>query len=1067
MKQLFTFALAIMTFATVAQNARFPLSEPALSPDGREIAFVNSGDIWTVPSNGGDARILIAHPDYDSRPVYSPDGRFIAFMSTRSGNGDVYVFSLENGSLRRLTFDDVMDEPTSWSPDSKWIYFHSTGREIAGMNDVFKVALAGGTPIAVLQEPYTNEYFASPSPDGTALIFNARGIASRQWWRHGHSHLDESEIWMKKNDQLTKVTDRGAKHLWPMWVDAQTIWFISDKSGHENLWSQSLTTGALTQRTSFTDGRTLWASIGADRKSIVFEHDMSIWKMDVTSGKSGPVAITLRGAPASPEPTLVRVRDGFSNLALSPDSKKLVIIARGDVFAASAKDGGSASRVTFTPAPESAVVWSADSKSVIYCSSESGFRQLVQYTFASQQFRVLTKAPANHDQPTVSPNGKFIAYVRDGKELRTIELATGQDKLITKAFFGARIGSSSIEWSPDNQYIAYSAYGKKSFCNIFIVAAQGGAPRQVTNFANSFGRDLQWSKDGKFLLFLTSQRTEVSQIARIDLQPRTPQFIEERFQNLFSEPAMDKPIEKPVSKPPVKKDTTETKPVGESTKGKVSIAWDGIQQRVSFLPVGLDVNEIVLSNDGKTLAMVADVAGQDNIYTWSLDELAKEPPVAKQLTTSSGAKNSIQFSPDDKEVLFIERGQAQRAVLDNKQVKGIDLTAEVEVNFSIQKSAVFKQAWELQRDNFYDTAFHGTDWNAQAAKYEPWVLGARHPEEMRRVIGMMIGELNASHSGIGAPGSSLQEPTSRLGLKFDWKVYETTGSLRVVHVIPNGPADVAGLIKVGDYVVAIEDSVISARTNLDKLLLNKNGKRTSIKVSVSGSLKDAKNVYLKPIGVGAEKGLLYRDWVNQQRAYVNKISNGRIGYVHMFDMSSESLEQYHRDLDAENHAKEGVIVDIRNNNGGFVNAYALDVLSRKPYLSLTVRGLPTAPARTQLGQRSLELPTVLVINQHSLSDAEDFTEGYKTMQLGKVIGEPTSGWIIYTSNVTLVDGSSLRLPFIKVTDHEGKNMELAPRQPDIFVSRNLGETAAGKDSQLDAAVSELLKRFSQVTNKID
>jgi len=229
-----------------------------------------------------------------------------------------------------------------------------------------------------------------------------------------------------------------------------------------------------------------------------------------------------------------------------------------------------------------------------------------------------------------------------------------------------------------------------------------------------------------------------------------------------------------------------------------------------------------------------------------------------------------------------------------------------------------------------------------------------------------------------------------------------------------------------------------------------------VRVSPTNSLKDSKAVDLRPTNMATEKSLLYREWVAQQRAYVHKASNGRLGYVHMFDMSTESLNQLYLDLDAENHSRDGVVVDVRNNNGGFVNAYALDVFSRKPYMTMTTRGLPSAPARSQLGQRSLESPTILVINQHSLSDAEDFTEGYKTLQLGKVVGEPTGGWIIYTSGTQLIDGSNLRLPFIRITDHEGKNMELAPRLPDINVSRPLGESSKKIDTQLDRAVKELL-----------
>ncbi len=231
-------------------------------------------------------------------------------------------------------------------------------------------------------------------------------------------------------------------------------------------------------------------------------------------------------------------------------------------------------------------------------------------------------------------------------------------------------------------------------------------------------------------------------------------------------------------------------------------------------------------------------------------------------------------------------------------------------------------------------------------------------------------------------------------------------------------------------------------------------------VSPSADGAGKHTVAVETISRAADAALLYDDWVERNRAYVSKISNGRLGYVHMLDMSQESLERLFLDLDAQNQDREGVVVDVRNNNGGFVNVYAIDVFARPSYLTMTVRGMPSSPARTLLGQRVLEHPTILVTNEASLSDAEDFTEGYRTLHLGKVIGEPTAGWIIYTSNVSLIDGSSLRIPFIRVQGHDGTDMELHPRPVDIEVARPFGETYAGKDSQLDAAVKELLSELA-------
>ncbi|HMX27181.1 MAG TPA: S41 family peptidase, partial [Blastocatellia bacterium] len=238
----------------------------------------------------------------------------------------------------------------------------------------------------------------------------------------------------------------------------------------------------------------------------------------------------------------------------------------------------------------------------------------------------------------------------------------------------------------------------------------------------------------------------------------------------------------------------------------------------------------------------------------------------------------------------------------------------------------------------------------------------------------------------------------------------------------------------------------------------KTNRRVALTVSSAADGSNPREVVVRPTTTATEKGLLYRQWVEDCRAYVAKASNGRLGYVHMPDMSAQSLAQLYTDLDDENHAREGVVVDVRNNNGGFVNAYAIDVLARRGYLTMTQRGMPSAPARSYLGQRSLESPTILVTNQHSLSDAEDFTEGYRSLKLGKVVGEPTSGWIIYTWNLQLPDGTGFRMPRVRVQDNSGQTMELNPRPVDVPVTRPIGESYAGRDSQLDAAVHELLKQ---------
>jgi tricorn protease len=484
--------------------------------------------------------------------------------------------------------------------------------------------------------------------------------------------------------------------------------------------------------------------------------------------------------------------------------------------------------------------------------------------------------------------------------------------------------------------------------------------------------------------------------------------------------------------------------------------FDGIRDRLSLLPIGLDVNQAVMSPDGKTACVVASSAGQSNLYAYSLDDLSTDRPVARQLTTTTGQKANPQFTADSKEVYYLDGGRINIATVDRREARPLAVTAEMTVDFSAERSAIFTQAWTLMRDNFYDAAMHGVDWERSRQVYGAHVAGASNPDEMRRVLLLMIGDLNSSHLGASAPAPPAV--VGHLGVRFDRAAYEATGRLVVREIIPLGPAALAAGLATGDVIVAV-DGHPTAGANLDVLLANTIDHRVVLSVTTGSA--PPRDVIVRPTSQAAEKALIYRAWVEANREYVLKISGGRLGYVHMINMSAAALDQLYLDLDADNHARDGVIVDIRNNSGGFVNAYALDVFARRPYLRMSSRGVPEAPARSVLGQRALELPTALVTNQHSLSDAEDFTEGYRALKLGPIVGEPTAGWIVYTWDVQLVDGSTFRLPHMRVKAADNTEMEGHPRPVDVDVSRPMGETLAGTDAQLDAAVRALLKALGK------
>lgn len=1054
--------------------ARPSFSEPSFSPDKREIVFSSGGDIWTVPASGGDARLLISNPATERRPFFSPDGSRIAFTSTRSGNGDIYVLTLRSGDLERITFDDGLDLLDGWSRDGKYLYFSSTSRDIAGNNDVFRVSSSGGTPNAVAGDRYANEYWSSESPDGKTLAITARGRVSADWWRKGHSHIDESEIWLVRGaapgegtPSYSPITTGGAKSEWPMWSgDGSTLSYVSDRSGAQNLWSRPASGGPEKQLTSFSSGRVLWPAASLDGSSIVFERDFGIWVYDRAASSAHQVSISLRGVPAGPSIDHLTLTNGIRELALSPDAKKVAFVVHGDVFAASSKDGGDAVRVTSTAGTEGQIKWAPDSRRLAYSSDRNGSSELFLYDFGTRTETKLTSGPGDVT-PYWSPDGKSIAFVHSAKDLDIIDVSTKSIRKVASGFLDRPpfLTDRGITWSPDGKWIAFlNSEGPKLFTNVMVVSANGGEPRTVSYLPTVFSNTVSWSSDGTFLLIDAAQRTEAGQLVRVDLIPRTPRFREDQFRDLFpAAPRQVSPALRPIdttqlkkSEPALKTDSAQQKSDTSKSTPKPAIVFEDIRKRSSLIPVGVDVNSQSLSPDGKYVLLNASAAGQQNLYVYPIDDLLRDDRIAKQLTSTTGFKSNAQWSPDGKEVWYIENGRISSVNVDSRTPRSLSVSAEMDVDFQNEKMAAFDQGWRYLRDNFFDANMNGVDWNAVRATYAAQAEGARTPDELRRTMQMMVGELNASHSGVNGPSS--QSPyTGRIGLRFDRAEYEKNGSLKIAEITPLGAASLSPRIKVGDYLTAVNGTTVGAHTNIDELLAYRTGKQTTLTLRGAGGSYEAS---ILPVDQGTEKRLLYRAWVESRRAYVAKISGGRLGYVHMLDMGAGSLAQLYADLDAENSSREGVVIDVRNNNGGFVNAYALDVLTRQPYLKMQPRGLPATSARTQLGQRSLELPTVLVTNQQSLSDAEDFTEGYRAMKIGKVVGEPTAGWIIYTSDVGLVDGSTIRLPFIRIFDANGKDMELHPRPVDVEVIRPVGEEYSGKDSQLDAAVKVLLSQIA-------
>ncbi len=1078
------------------------LSQPAISPDGKEIAFVSGSDLWTVPAGGGEAHLLVSDPAEESRPLYSPDGTKLAFMSTRTGGGDIYVLTLGTGQLQRMTYSDSPSNLDAWSRDGQWLYFTSTATDVGGNNDIMRVRATGGTPMEVSHERYLNEFESAPSPDGKEIALVAKGISSSQWWRNGHAHIDETEIWLKPVEGeggYRKLIAADAKHAWPMWsADGKQLLLMGDKAGdggpgHENLYEADAATGAMKELTHFSKGRVLWPTISYDGRTVVFERDFGIWRADVATGKAEEVKIALRGLPSGPGVTHEAVM-AWSGLALSPDGKKIAVAGQGEIFAAAAKDGGEAQRLTHTEAAEFDPMWTPDSMKVIYRSERDGGSSLYEYDFATNTEKSLTKGRALDASAVPSPDGKLLTYIRDRKELHVLTLATGQDKVVATGEINEYQGDS-VAWSPDSKWVAYVPTGIDAFTNIWVVPADGSAAtREITFLANGENAShLAWSPDGKYILFDTSQRAETPQLARVDLIPHVPLFREDQFRDLFRKQntpggpdTPGSPSEKEPGSPNTggQEQTPQAPAAAESGEKKagsgkgakpvepVKIVFEGIRERLTLLPLGnLGVRYPVISPDGKTLAFLADAAGQQNIYTYSLDELAREPASPRELTSDTGMKSDIAWTPDSKEIYYLQtaggRGGAaggpggasvKVVAVATRTPAPVALTASVDVDFDQEKVVVFDEAWSTLDHRFFRADFNGADWTALKTEWTPYIEGARTGGELRRDINLLIGELDSSHSGISKP-SVPSVRTGRLGVRFERAAYENGGALVIREIVPLGPVALEGSVKVGDRILAVNGTAVGAGVNLDQWLEDAAGRRVVLSVAPGGDAAKKRDVVVRPVTLQVESGLLYRGWVESRRAYVDKISGGKLGYVHLAAMGDADLAQLYVDLDVLNQAKQGVIVDVRNNNGGYVNGRVIDVFARKNYLIGTPRDGSAAPMRQALGQRALGLPTVLVTNESTLSDGEDFTEGYRTLGIGKTVGTPTAGWIIFTGAQRLIDGSSVRVPGDRIKDTRGQDMEMHPRPVDVEVERGLGETETGEDVQLEKAVQTLLREL--------
>ncbi len=1069
------------------------LRTPSIAPDGASIAFVYASDIWLVPSGGGRADRLTTHPSTNLRPSFAPDGASIVFTSSRTGAGDLYRLPLNGDEIQRLTFRESLSIAEGWSHDGQRLFF-SSGREQQG-TAIYRTDLRGGMPEPWLEQGYEDLGNYALAPDGALALVN---VVREPWWRRSPASSAVTELWVggaghRAADFRRIGADLGGCR-WARWAaDGRGVHTVLDRDGAENVWMLPLDGAPPRQLTHFGSGRVCYTSVSHAAQTMVFEHDFGIWRLDLASGAAEPVAIRVSGDTRTPPVRSQTTSRDLNELALAPDGKKLAFTIHGTVFADFAdketdreQRAGLAFRVSNTPYRERDVAWMPDSMRLVYTSDRHGDPEVYQFDMASRAETRLTHTAAPALTPRPSPDGSYIAYACGNDEIRLIETSSGTDRPFIRASFFYGI---PFAWSPDSRWVVFGAKDARFFSNLYVQRVDETSARQITFLANLEATDPLWAPNGRFIIFTTGQYREEAQIARVDLRPTQPYFREIEFEKLFDRKSADAPPIPPPTPPPTppladagaqqedrdgpeRPPETPEPPIAPSppvdepqskppANPHVEIAFDGIERRLRFLtPMQLDASGMCISPDSRDLLFGATVAGKQNLWSLALDELRADQPL-RQITGGGGYKRGAQFAPDGKSFYFLDNGIATVRKYPSGDQTVLPFSAELVIDFHEEKRQIFAEVWRHMRDYFYDPTFRGLDWQAVYVRFAPYIDQARTSGDLYALINLMLGELRASHTGISWPWSS-GGSDGYMGLLFDEAEQLASGTFVVVAVLPDSPAalsDDGKGIRRGERLLAIDGTPV-ADSNMDRLLERTAGRR--VRLTLGDAAGGSREVAVRPVRADEYGALRYRAWVADNERYVHRISGGRLGYVHIRAMSYGAYQQLLADLDAETYDKQGVVIDVRFNSGGHTATFIIDLLTRRSAVRSGFRSRPLADDSHLAGNRVLSKPTVLLTNEESASNAEIFSETYRQFGIGKVVGRPTAGAVIWTNSYRLIDGSAVRVPHLRVTSLDGSDLEGAGRPVDVDVARRLGELAGEQDSQLDAAVEVLLAQIDDI-----
>ena len=1056
LKKINFYLLFIILFYSIqAQDTRL-LRYPNSSET--EITFSHSGDIYVVSINGGLARKITSSEGFEIYPRFSPDGRNIAFNAEYDGNREIYLVPSIGGEPVRLTYSmdqkDVADRQgpdkiiMGWINNDEILYRARSKSWNILVGNLFTVNKSGALPKEV---PVPRGGYASFNSDGSKMAYNRIFREYRTWKRYSGGQADDIWIYDFKTKQIENISNTKFQDIIPMW-SGNKIYYLSDRDFTMNIFCYDLTTKQTKKITEFKDYDVKFPSLGA--KHIAFENGGYIYLLDLATDKFQKVNITVATDYPLARNSFVNVKDRITSFDISNDGKRAIFSARGDIFSVPAEKGNIKNFTNTPGVHDRNVTWSGDGNFIAFISDRSGNDEIyISKADGSDVSQITSNAEYYRYGVKWSPDNKKLLTWDNARNLFLIDVLSKKQTLVKKS---KSFAISDATFSPDSKWLAFTDYNESRFGVIYLYNIENGNIHKVTSEFFSSSQPV-FTPGGKYLLF-TSARNFSPTIGSFEYN-----FVYNNLTNIFGI-TLQETEENPFAK-------YESDEVGEEEKKKskkekeleantpIKIDLNGIQNRIFEVPTtsGNYFGLTPLSNH-KLYYVRSEQGKKATFYYYDFTE-KKE--------TEVGDITSYTISKDEKSILYRMGSDYYLSKLTDK-LSGKDGKLElqdmnVNLNRNEEWKQVFTESWRHMKYFFYDPGMHGYNWDSIRVKYEQLLPSVRHRKDLTYIIGEMIGELDAGHAYVTGGDMPKVKPV-QIGLLGADLSFDSKANAYKIDKILNGqnwendlrsPLTEPGLnVKAGDYILAIDGNNLNAQTNPYQFLINKANKFVKLTVNSAPSLQGSREINIKTIDSEAE--LRYYDWVENNRRKVDSMTNGKIGYIHIPDMSpSNGLNWFAKQFYPQVR-KEGLIIDDRYNGGGNVSPMIIERLRRELVVAKVARNqesLMTNPDAVMTG------PMVCLINEQSMSDGDLFPYQFKTLGLGPVIGKRSWGGVVgIYGSLPLLDGSSVNRPEVANFGADGTwILEDVGMVPDIEVDNHPAKEYEGIDEQLIRGVEEINK----------